>query len=86
MEGVISKIDAMTMEPDQRQMEMNPQESEIMKLPDEVLETIFLMLPRPDVRNVALVCRRFSEIAGGRTISCPIVKIEAILYEDFCIN
>ena len=64
MEGVISKIDAMTMEPDQRQMEMNPQESEIMKLPDEVLETIFLMLPRPDVRNVALVCRRFSEIAG----------------------
>ena len=64
MEGVISKIDAMTMEPDQRQMEMNPQESEIMKFPDEVLEIIFLMLPRPDVRNVALVCRRFSEIVG----------------------
>ena len=64
MEGVISKIDAMTMEPDQRQMEMDPQESEIMKLPNEVLETIFLMLPGPDVRNVALVCRRFSEIVG----------------------
>ena len=85
MEGVISKIDAMTMEPDQRQMEMNPQESEIMKLPDEVLETIFLMLPKPDVFNVALVCRRFLNITR-RSSFCRIVKIEnrsGILDEQF---
>ena len=40
-----------------------PKDTKILDLPNEILETIFLMLPRKDIlQNVALVCQRFLEI------------------------
>ena len=44
-----------------------PREVKILDLPNEVLETIFLMLPLKDIlRNVAMVCQRFLEITRNQ--------------------
>ena len=54
---------------------MNSQEPEIMDLPDEVLEMIFLKLSRYDIQhNLALVCRRFLNITR-RHVFVPSVVI-----------
>ena len=50
-------------EPAQKRMKMDSPKPGIMDLPDEVLETIFLMLPQHDAQQgVALACKRFLNI------------------------
>ena len=56
----------LTMPPARKRKKMSPpspQETGILDLPNELLETIFLKLSQEDIQqNVALVCRRFLEI------------------------
>ena len=55
------------MEPACKRKKISPQETGILDLPNEVLETIFLMLSQEDSQqNVALVCRRFLEITRSQ--------------------
>ena len=54
----------------------SPQETGILDLPNELLETIFLKLSQEDIQqNVALVCRRFLEITRNPNF-VPNLKIE----------
>ena len=57
--------------------------AEIVDLPNEVLETIFLKLPQFDVQhNVALVCRRFLDI----TRMPKMVQSVVIDLDELCIR
>ena len=57
--------------------------AEIVDLPNEVLETIFLKLPQFDVQhNVALVCRRFLDI----TRMPKMVQSMVIDLDELCIR
>ena len=57
--------------------------AEIVDLPNEVLETIFLKLPQFDVQhNVALVCRRFLDITRRPTF----VQSVVIDLDELCIR
>ena len=59
-----------------------PHETGILDLPNEVLETIFLMLSQEDSQqNVALVCRRFLEITRSQNFVQDL-KIELVPYES----
>ena len=72
------------MEPAQKRMKLRSDGPNILDLPNEVLEIIFLKLPQYDVQhNLALVCRRFLTITR-QPIFVQIVKIEgdAVFDED----
>ena len=64
------------MEQLKKRRKLNPKERGIMDLPDEILETIFLKLPKKDVYAcLALVCRRFLRVTRGEVFA-PNVKLK----------
>ena len=64
------------MESAKKRRKITSKQREIMDLPEEVLETIFLKLSKYDVyRNLALVCRRFLKITRGEVFA-PNVKLK----------
>ena len=82
LHGIESKLSKrqrnFSTEPAQKRTKMDSPKPGIMDLPDEVLETIFLMLPQHDThQGVALVCKRFLNITR-RPNFVQIAKIELI--------